>query len=50
MHEQAVEFIGNGEHNMKIGYREQVFLSIFNPGFPLGILAFWAMTVTATVV
>jgi hypothetical protein len=50
MQEQAVEFIGNGEYNMKIGHRKQIPLSIFNPGFTLGILAFGAMTVTTTVV
>jgi hypothetical protein len=50
MYEQAVEFIRNGKHNMKIRHRKQVPLSVFNPGFTLGILALGAMTVTATVV
>lgn len=35
MHEQAVEFIGNRKHNMKIGNREQVPLAVFDPGFAL---------------
>jgi hypothetical protein len=50
MHEQTIEFIRYSKHNMKIGNRKQVPLSVFNPGFPLGILAFGAMTVPATVV
>jgi hypothetical protein len=50
MHEQAIECIRKGKHNMEIGNRKQVSLSVFNPGFTLGILALGAMTVTATVV
>jgi hypothetical protein len=50
MHEQAIECIRKGKHNMEIGNRKQVSLSVFDPGFPMGILAFGAMTVTAAVV
>jgi hypothetical protein len=49
MYEQTVELIRNGKYHMKIGNRKQVPLPVFNPGFPLGILAFGTMTVTATV-
>jgi hypothetical protein len=35
---------------MEIRNWKKVFLSVFYPGFPMGVLAFGAMTVTATVV
>jgi hypothetical protein len=35
---------------MKVWYRQQILLAIFNPCFSLGILAFGTMTVTARVV
>jgi hypothetical protein len=35
---------------MKIRYRQEILFTAFNPCFPLGILAFWTMTVTAAVV
>jgi hypothetical protein len=50
MQEQTVEFIRNSKHNMKVGNRKQVSLSVLYPDFPMGILAFGAMTVTAAVV
>jgi hypothetical protein len=50
MQKQPVELIGNGKNHMKITYRQQILLTVFYPGFPLGILAFGTMTVTAAVV
>jgi hypothetical protein len=35
---------------MKIWDWNQVGLTTFDPRFPLGVLAFWTMTVTATVI
>jgi hypothetical protein len=50
MQEQVVELVGDSKYHMKIGCRYQILFTAFNPCFALGILAFWAMTVTATVV
>jgi hypothetical protein len=35
---------------VKVRNREKIPFSVFNPGFPLGVLAFGTMTVTAGVI
>jgi hypothetical protein len=35
---------------MKVWDRKQILLAVFHPCFPLSVLAFWTMTVTARVV
>ncbi len=35
---------------MKVGYRDQVLFPVFDPFFPLGILALGTMAVTAGVI
>jgi hypothetical protein len=35
---------------MKIGNREQVLFALLNPGFALGVLALWTMSVTAAII
>jgi hypothetical protein len=47
---QVIEFIWYRKDNMKVWYRKQILLAVFNPYFPLGILALGTMTVTARVV
>lgn len=50
MQEQTIKLVGNSKHHMKIRYRQEILFTAFNPCFPLGILAFWTMTVTAAVI
>jgi hypothetical protein len=50
MQKQSVELVWNGEYYMKIAYRQQILFPGLNPGFPLCILAFGTMPVTAAVV
>jgi hypothetical protein len=50
MQEQIIKLVGNSKHNMKIWHRYQILFTAFNPCFPLGVLAFWTMTVTAAVI
>ena len=50
MEEQIVEFFRNGENNMKIWNGDQIVFPVFNPRFPLGILALGTMTVSAGVI
>jgi hypothetical protein len=50
MQKQSIEFIGNGKHNMKIWYRDQICFTAFDPCFSLGILAFGAMTIAAAII
>ena len=50
MQEQIIEFVGDSKYYMKIRCRQEILFTAFNPCFALGILAFRAMTVTATVV
>ena len=47
---QAIEFIGNRKNHMEVWHRQQILFTAFHPCFPIGILALWAMTVTAGVV
>jgi hypothetical protein len=47
---QAIEFIRNRKNHMKVWYRQQILLAVFNPGFTVSILALGTMTVTAGVV
>jgi len=50
MQEQTIELIRYGKNNVKIRYRKQVLFTVFNPGFPLSILALGTMAVTAGVI
>lgn len=50
MHEQCVELIRHRKHYMKVRNRKKVAFAVFYPGFPLGVLALWTMTVTTGVI
>jgi hypothetical protein len=50
LNKQAIEFIGYSKNNMKVWYRKQILLPVLYPCFPLSILTFGTMTVTARVI